>query len=95
MYDLCSCTVHVDNIEFFICPNNAHNSYKIPIKLSSTQHSALSTRITGLTKYAATVPITSNNDMCNRYQHCNFGEAQVESSLVMIYVNRNILEQLL
>jgi len=24
-----SCTVRVDNIEFFICPTNAHNSYKI------------------------------------------------------------------
>jgi len=30
-----------------------------------------------------------------RYQHCNFGEAQAESSLTMIYVNRNMLEQLL
>jgi len=27
--NLRSCTVHVDNIKFFICPTNAHNSYKI------------------------------------------------------------------
>ena len=46
-------------------------------------------------KYAATVTITSNNDTCNRYQHCNFSEAQAESSLMMVYVNRNMLEQLL
>jgi len=26
--DLRSCTVHVDNIKFFICPTNAYNSYK-------------------------------------------------------------------
>jgi len=35
------------------------------------------------------------NDICNRYQHCNFREAQAESSLMMIYVNRIMLEQLL
>jgi len=34
-------------------------------------------------------------DICDRYQHCNFGEAQAESSLMMVYVNRNMLEQLL
>ena len=45
--------------------------------------------------YAATVPITSNNDICNRYQHCNFGESKAESSLMMVYVNRNMLEQIL
>jgi len=33
--------------------------------------------------------------MCNRSQHCNFGEAQAESSLMVVYVNRNMLEQLL
>jgi len=46
---------------------------------------------------AATVLITSNNNivLCNRSQHCNFGEAQAESSLMMVYVNRNMLEQLL
>jgi len=27
--------------------------------------------------------------------HCNFGEVQAESSLMMVYVNRNMLEQLL
>jgi len=27
--NLRSCTVHVDNIKFFICPTNARNSYKI------------------------------------------------------------------
>ena len=31
------------------------------------------------TKYAATIPIISNNDICNRYQHCNFGKAQAEA----------------
>jgi hypothetical protein len=45
------------------------------------------------TKYAATVTIASNNDIRNQYQHCNFGEAQAESSLMMAYVNRNMLEQ--
>jgi len=45
--------------------------------------------------YAATIPITSYKDICNRYQHCNFGEAQAESSLMMVYVNGNMLEQLL
>ena len=49
---------------------------------SCTVHSALSTRI------------TSYNDVCNRSQHCNFGEAQAESSLMMVFVNRNMLEQL-
>ena len=44
-----------------------------------------------LNKYAATVPITSNNDICNRYQYCNFGEARAESSMMMVYVNRNML----
>jgi len=48
-----------------------------------------------LTAYAATIPITSYNDICNRYQHCNFDEVQAESSLMMVYVNRNMLEQLL
>jgi len=46
-------------------------------------------------EYSVTCPITSNNDICNRYQHCNFGEAQAESSLMMVYVNRNMLGQLL
>jgi len=44
---------------------------------------------------AVTIPITSNNDICNRSQHCNFSEAQSESSLMMVYVNRNTLEHLL
>jgi len=35
------------------------------------------------------------SDLCNRSQHCDFGEVQVESSLMMVYVNRNMLEQLL
>jgi len=33
--------------------------------------------------------------ICNRSQHCNFNEAQAESALMMVYVNRNMLEQLL
>ena len=45
--------------------------------------------------HAATVPMTSNNDICNRSQHCNFSDAQAESSLMMVYGNRNMLEQLL
>jgi hypothetical protein len=40
-------------------------------------------------------PQTSNNDIFNSYQHCNFSESQAESSLMMVYVNRNMLEQLL
>ena len=28
-------------------------------------------------------------------KHCNFGDAQAESSLMMVYVNRNMSEQLL
>jgi len=44
-----------------------------------------------LNKYAATVPITSNNDTCNTSQYCNFGEARAESSMMMVYVNRNML----
>jgi len=28
-------------------------------------------------------------------EHCNFSEAQSESSMMMVYVNRNMLEQLL
>jgi len=31
----------------------------------------------------------------HRSQNCNFGEAQAKSSLMIVYVNRNILEQLL
>ena len=46
-------------------------------------------------RLSATVPITSYNDICNQSQHCNFGEAEAESSLMMVYVNRNMLEQLL
>jgi len=30
------------------------------------------------TNYAATIPITSSKDICNRSQHCNFSEAQTE-----------------
>ena len=45
--------------------------------------------------YVATIPITSYDGICNRSQHCNFGEAQAESSLMMVYVNRNVMEQLL
>jgi len=33
----------------------------------------------------------NNLRICNRYRHCNFGEAQAESSLMMVYVNRNML----
>ena len=62
---------------------------------SFTVHSARSTPITGRNKYAATIPITSHNDICNWSQSCNFGEAQAESSLMMVYVNWNMLEQLL
>ena len=46
-------------------------------------------------KYVATTPITSYNDICNRSQHCNFGKEQAERSLMIVYVNRNMLEQLL
>jgi len=60
-----------------------------------TLHSARSTGIAGRNKYAATISITSYNVICNRTQYCNFGEAQAESNLTMIYVNRNMLKQLL
>jgi len=60
-----------------------------------TLHSARSTRITGRNKYAVTISITSYSDICNWSQSCNFSEAQAESSLMMVYVNRNMLEQLL
>jgi len=33
--------------------------------------------------------------VCNRSQHCNFIETHTESSLIMVYVNRNTLEKLL
>jgi len=33
--------------------------------------------------------------MLAAYAACNFSEAQAESSLMMVYVNRNMLEQLL
>ena len=33
--NLRNCIVHVDNIKFFICPTNAHNSYKIVKQLNS------------------------------------------------------------
>ena len=46
-------------------------------------------------KCAAAVKLTSKNDICNRYQHCNSGESQAESSLMMVYVNQNMLEQIL
>ena len=45
------------------------------------------------TAYAATIPITSYNDICNRSQHCNFGEAQAGISLMMFHVSRNMVEQ--
>ena len=31
MYFLRSCTVHVANIKFFICPTNKHNAATLPI----------------------------------------------------------------
>ena len=46
------------------------------------------------TKYAPTIPTTSSNDMCNRSQHCNLAKHRLRSSLMMVYVNRNMLEQL-
>ena len=35
LHSLCSCSVHVDNSKFFICPTNANNSYKIVKMLKS------------------------------------------------------------
>jgi len=92
-YYLRSCIVHVDNIMFFICPNNAHNSYKIVKHLKTFKIIIVAPSCFGL--HWATIPITSNNELCNRYQHCNFSEAHAESSLMMVYVNRNMSEQLL
>jgi len=34
--DLQGCTVHVDNIKFFICPTNAHTNYSKIVELLKT-----------------------------------------------------------
>ena len=47
------------------------------------------------TKYAATAPKTSLMTCVHLNQYCNFGEAQTTSSLMMAYVNQNMVEQLL
>ena len=44
---------------------------------------------------AATAPKTSLTTCIHWNQYCNFGEAQTVSSLMTVYVNRNMLEQLL
>ena len=44
---------------------------------------------------AATAPKTSLTTCIHWNQYCNFGEAQTVSSLMMVYVNRNMLEQVL
>ena len=130
-------------IKFFICPTNAHNSYKIMKGLKSFKFITVAPTCFGLHKpssgsshpvlcqsYKVDIgyiyrylklsvlwlhvdramegtihthnrteqnmkPQTSNNDIFNSYQHCNFSESQAENSLMMVYVNRNMLEQLL
>ena len=49
-YCLRSCTVRVDNIMFFICPTNVHNSYKIVKQLKSFQILILAPTCFGLHK---------------------------------------------
>jgi len=67
--------MHIDNIKFFICPNNAHNSYKIVKLLKSFK-------------------IIIVNPTCFGLHKPSSGSSQrAEGSLMMVYVNRNMLEQ--
>ena len=43
------------------------------------------------TKYAATAPKTSLKTCIHWNKYCNFGEAKTVSSLMVVYVNRNML----
>jgi len=130
-YNLCSCTVHVDHINFFIVQLMhiiiikllksfkiiiiAPTCFSLPKPSSGSSQPVLcqsysvdfsyiycylklsvlwlhicsillcvwivhcaefqSTWITGWNRYAATIPTTSNNNICNQSQQCNFGEA--------------------
>ena len=50
MNDLRSCSVHVENIKFFICPTNAHNYYKIVKQLKSIKIITVAPTCFGLRK---------------------------------------------
>jgi len=50
---------------------------------------------TGLNKTCSHSTENLMNNMYNLNQYYNFGEAQTMSSLVMVYVNSNMLEQVL
>jgi len=102
-----TCTVHIANIKPFICPTNAHNTYKIFKQLKSFKIIIVAPTCFGLhkpssgnppnmcfAKVAMLISVTyiviwsyrysgcicsycTDKDICNRYQHCHFGEAQV------------------
>ena len=72
------------------------NYYKVVKLLKSFTILIVAPTCIGIVAAAtATIPTTSNNDICYRSQQSNFSEAQAERSLMMVYVNRNMLEQLL
>ena len=52
-------------------------------------------KIIELLKSLKIIILANTGNFIYRSQHRNFGEAQAESSIMMVYVNRNMLEQLL
>ena len=81
-------TVHVDNTEYFICPTTAHTNYFKIVKLLRTF------KITILA-YAATAPKTSLTTCVTEISTVTLAKHRVLSSLMMVYVNRNMMEQVL
>jgi len=86
------------NLFFIVCLSTLYELYSLLIhlfvQLMHTQN-ARYIRITGLNKTCSHGTENLMNDMYDWNQYCNFGEAQTVSSLMMVYVNRNMLEQVL
>ena len=84
-------------VKSFICPIKAHtNYYKIVELLKIFKTTVIAPTCFGLHKPSSGSSMSVLRQSCNiDYQYCNFGEAQTVSSLMMVYVNRNMLEQLL
>jgi len=89
--------VHVDNIKSFICPIKARTNYSEIVELLKTFKNA----VIAPTCFGSHKPSSGSSQSVLRQsynidnQYCNFGEEQTLSSLMMVYVNRNMLEQLL
>jgi hypothetical protein len=103
--------VHVDNIKFFTCPTDAHNSYKIVKLLKSFKIIIVAPTCFGLHKPSSgsSQPVlrqSYNVDIIDIYRylklsvlwlHILFSTVmRVDRALCgVVYVNRNMLEQIL